>query len=122
MKRKRPNPSRQLAHSMNRRLDATAEKLRQLAKQVRAMRSQIDELGRLNSALDTAIGNIDELKRSVGIVAENVSQVRADVNSLLPHERHSGTRASTLGAISKEGRIPINRSAARDAGILSKKT
>jgi chromosome segregation ATPase len=122
MKRKRSKPSRQKTPAVSRRPYATAEKLKKLENKIGPMRRRIDELDGLSSKLGTAIDEINEIKLQLETITGNVAAVRADVNSLLPYERDSGTRASTLGVISQEGRIPIDRNAVKDAGSLLKKT
>ena len=122
MKKKRPKPARRITPTVSRRRNATAEKLKQLEKQIGPMRLRIDELERLSSKFSPAIDKIDEIERSLETTVANVVAVRADVNTLLPHERDSGTRASRLGPISEQGAIPIDRNAVKDAGSVSKKT
>ena len=122
MKRKRPKPARHITPAASGRRNATAEKLKQLEKQIGPMHLRIEELERLSNKFSPAIDRIDEIERGLETTVTNVAAVRAEVNALLHHERDSGTRASRLGVISEEGRIPIDRNAVKDAGSLLKKT
>ena len=122
MKRKRPKPARKITPAASGRRNAPAEKLKQLERQIGPMHLRIEELERLSSKFSPAIDEIDEIKRRLETAEKNVAAVRAEVNSLLHHERDSGTRASRLGLISEEGRTPVDRNAVKDAGSLLKKT
>ena len=122
MKRKKSKPSRRATQAMSRRPNTTAAKFKNLENKIGSTRRRISELEKLISSLGTKIGELNGVKQHLAITTDNLAAITAVVNSRLPLERDSGTRASTLGVISEEGRIPIDGNAAKDAGSLSKKT
>jgi septal ring factor EnvC (AmiA/AmiB activator) len=111
-----------MTSAVSRRPSTTAAKLKNLEKKIGLTRRRIDELERRISNVGTKIGELNGVKQQLETTVRNVATIRADVNSLLPYERDSGTRASTLGPISEEGRLPIDRNAVKDAGSLLNKT
>jgi hypothetical protein len=122
MKRKKSKPLRRATQAMSRRPPATAKIPRKLAKKIESMQIQIDDLGMLSATLHTKIDEICNLERRVEIAERKVIEIRAEVHALRTFEPNSGTRASTMGVISEEGRLPIDRNAVKDAGSLLKKT